>query len=737
VFKALTQCNPIFNKMPIDSGEGMRLVSSKSELSGQPLKHGEYSQASRAVGLGSYFLSGALAVNASQFLGSPLYLINKDWYNAWMAFTKQSFGLLTMTLTQCWAPTVMKISGDASVRGQLLKTVDGQLVCDFPERLVLIANHQIYTDWLYLWWIAYCNGMHGRLYIILKESLKHIPVLGWGMQFSQFIFLKRNWEKDKPSMAKALQRLNKKANAMWLLLFPEGTNLAPSTRERSSEWAKKTKVKDTEHVLLPRSTGLQFCLQELRGTVDYLYDCTIAYEGVPRGEYAQDIFTLKAAYLEGRPPKSVSMYWRRFKISTIPLDNDKAFDLWLQARWREKDYLLELYHRTGRFPADSGVEKANNGSTHRGAGVIESQVRSTHWYEFLQIFAPMGVLALVLYAFYGSLPKQYRKSIKKQATRTEPATLQSLQTAGTGISEKFSSGLDAILNSKKQEATFKSAAMGLHALATAPQTQALITAFPSDLGSELWKTVVGKEARRTAQNNAKQFRKAQPRQQGNNNDFLTALKNEESRRNAQTTLATIQKAAATAQKGSFWDNLQAEQASRNGSVITQSSGASSTGTFKTVPSTAASSVSGKGSTRTAPSLAAKKTVALAAKPAKLAVAKQIGGLDHQKNLVSSAPSLKLPPSKTKNVSPSPLRQTASTAAASKKQPPKSTLGTKPAAPKLAKTTTPIQPNTKPASAKVTPMKRSQPPKPNPPTPTPKPAGSTVARKKPAKLPVKS
>src|ERR1700678_4065901 len=106
--------------MPVDSGEGVRLASKKSELSGLPLKHGEYSQASRAVGLGSYFLSGALTVNASQFLGAPLYLINKDWYNAWIAFTKQSFGLLTMTLTQCWAPTVMKISGDASVRGQLL-----------------------------------------------------------------------------------------------------------------------------------------------------------------------------------------------------------------------------------------------------------------------------------------------------------------------------------------------------------------------------------------------------------------------------------------------------------------------------------------------------------------------------------------------------------------------------------------------------------------------------------------
>lgn len=429
------------------------------------------------------------------------------------------------------------------------------------------------------------------------------------------------------------------------------------------------------------------------------------------------------------------MYWRRFKISTIPIDNDKAFDLWLQARWREKDYLLELYHRTGRFPADSGVEKATQGSTRRGAGVIESQVKSTHWYEFLQIFAPMGVLALVLYAFYGSLPKQYRKSIKNQATRTEPGTIKTLQTAGSGMSEKFSSGLDAILNSKKQEATFKSAAMGLHALATAPQTQALITAFPSDLGNELWKTVVGKDARRAAQKDAKQFRKAQPRQQGNTN-FLDALKSEEGRRNAQTTLATIQKAAATAPQGSFWDNLKAEQASRNGSVITQSSRASSTGTFKTLPSTVASSVSGKGSTKTAPSLTAKKTTSTSsavAKPAKLAVVKT----DQKKQPIPTTASTKPTPSKPPKGSPSPLRQTATTAAG-KKQPPPVTSGPKSAAPKLTKTAPPSQQTTKPASAKAPTTKPLQPhPKLNHTTPTPKTAGSVAVRKKPAKLAVKS
>lgn len=72
-----------------------------------------------------------------------MYFINKDIYYAWMALTKQSFGLLVTTMTQWWSPTVVRISGDASVAGQLRKTEDGRLECDFPDRIVLIANHQV------------------------------------------------------------------------------------------------------------------------------------------------------------------------------------------------------------------------------------------------------------------------------------------------------------------------------------------------------------------------------------------------------------------------------------------------------------------------------------------------------------------------------------------------------------------------------------------------------------------
>jgi len=232
------------------------------------------------------------STHITQFLGVPLYWVNRDLYDAYMTLTKESFGLCITTMTQWWSPTTIRISGDASVADQIRKTRDGRVEFAFPERLVMIANHSIYTDWLYLWWVGYANSpaMHGHIYIILKESLKYIPILGPGMMFYGFIFMSRKMAVDQPRLAHRLGKLKKVhttpsgakyLNPMWLLLFPEGTNISRNGKGKSSKWAEKIGVKDTQHVLLPRSTGTYFCLNELKGTVEYVYDCTVAYEGVP------------------------------------------------------------------------------------------------------------------------------------------------------------------------------------------------------------------------------------------------------------------------------------------------------------------------------------------------------------------------------------------------------------------------------------------------------------------------
>jgi 1-acyl-sn-glycerol-3-phosphate acyltransferase len=351
-------------------------------------------------------------------MGAPLKLIDPQFYEGYMAYTKESFAILITCLTQWWAPTVVRVSGDSSMVGQMTKKKDGSLQCNFAERMVLMANHQLYTDWLYLWWIAYTNSMHGFIYIILKESLRNIPIIGWSAQFYNFIFLARNWEEDQRTFKKHLGRLNKPNDPMWLIIFPEGTNLSATTREKSKKWAEKNNLQDMKHQLLPRSTGLRFCLNELKDTNEWLYDCTIAYEGVPPGQFGQDIFTLRSTFFEGRPPKSVNMHWRRFRVDSIPIQNTKAFEVWLRNRWREKDYMLEYFNRNNRFPAEDfwkdhldmdSVSSHNGGksirSVPRPAVQIETEVKSGNWNEFVKIFAPITSVMMALTVAYGASPE--------------------------------------------------------------------------------------------------------------------------------------------------------------------------------------------------------------------------------------------------------------------------------------------------------------------------------------------
>ena len=136
---------------------------------------------------------------------------------------------------------------------------------------------------------------------------------------------------------------------------------------------------------------------------------------------------MKAAYFEGQPPKSVNMYWRRFALSSIPIDDPVAFEVWLRARWMEKDGLIEAYYRHGRFPADRGAHKTPEGRIVRGAGHIETEIKSNYWYEFLQIFAPVGLLALVLYTFYNALPDVYAKSLSGQDMVKQAGDVQKTQ----------------------------------------------------------------------------------------------------------------------------------------------------------------------------------------------------------------------------------------------------------------------------------------------------------------------
>ena len=82
-------------------------------------------------------------MHITQLIGAPLYFIDKNYYYAWMAMTKQHFALVANTIVQWFSPTVIRVSSDEEIASEFSTTPDGRLHCDFPERMVMMANHQV------------------------------------------------------------------------------------------------------------------------------------------------------------------------------------------------------------------------------------------------------------------------------------------------------------------------------------------------------------------------------------------------------------------------------------------------------------------------------------------------------------------------------------------------------------------------------------------------------------------
>jgi lysocardiolipin and lysophospholipid acyltransferase len=86
------------------------------------------------------------------------------------------------------------------------------------------------------------------------------------------------------------------------------------------------------------------------------------------------------------------MYWRRFAVADIPVDDAEKFGAWVSARWQEKEQFLEQYFRTGLFPADEASLQAMGNSK---AGYVETEVKLRKWYEVGQLLVVPAALALV------------------------------------------------------------------------------------------------------------------------------------------------------------------------------------------------------------------------------------------------------------------------------------------------------------------------------------------------------
>lgn len=208
------------------------------------------------------------------------------------------------------------------------------------ENAMVVVNHQQMSDIIALFTFAWRKRRLGDLKFVVKEVLKYVPGVGWGMLFLDCLFLKRNWEADQTYIQRTFAKFKTEAIPIWLVSFSEGTRIKPAKLEKSREYAKKANLPVLSNVLLPRTKGFAAAVEGLRGHIAAVYDVTIAYPtGIP------SLWQMLQGYT-----REFHLHVRRFAIEGLPTDRE-ALASWLVARWEEKDRLLQRFHERGAFPA--------------------------------------------------------------------------------------------------------------------------------------------------------------------------------------------------------------------------------------------------------------------------------------------------------------------------------------------------------------------------------------------------
>lgn len=214
------------------------------------------------------------------------------------------------------------------------------------ERVLLIANHRTEVDWMYLWDLALRKGRLGYIKYILKSSLMKLPVFGWAFHIMEFIPVERRWEVDGLKMHQMLSTFKDDRDPLWLAVFPEGTDFTEQKCIRSQKHAAENGLPILKNVLLPKTKGFFTCLEELKDSLDAVYDITIGYKHrCP--SFLDNVF--------GLDPSEVHIHVRRIPINDIPASEDKTGS-WLIDTFSLKDRLLFDFYSQGHFPHE-GIEK--------------------------------------------------------------------------------------------------------------------------------------------------------------------------------------------------------------------------------------------------------------------------------------------------------------------------------------------------------------------------------------------
>ncbi|XWS43172.1 hypothetical protein CRYUN_Cryun16bG0080000 [Craigia yunnanensis] len=188
-----------------------------------------------------FFISG-LVVNLIQAVCFVLIRpLSKNTYRKINKVVAELLWLELIWLVDWWAGVKIKVFADDESFNLMGK-----------EHALVLANHRSDIDWLVGWVLAQRSDCLGSSVAVMKKSSKFLPVIGWSMWFSEYLFLERSWAKDENTLKAGLQCLKDFPRPFWLALFVEGTRFTQAKLLAAQEYATSQGLPIPRNVLIPR-----------------------------------------------------------------------------------------------------------------------------------------------------------------------------------------------------------------------------------------------------------------------------------------------------------------------------------------------------------------------------------------------------------------------------------------------------------------------------------------------------
>ncbi|XP_057515255.1 1-acyl-sn-glycerol-3-phosphate acyltransferase PLS1-like [Amaranthus tricolor] len=282
------------------------------------------------IPVGLIFLISGLIVNLIQAI---LYVlvqpISKNMYRRFNKVVAELLWLEPVWLFDWWGGVKVELHTDSETFNLMGK-----------EHALLISNHRSDIDWLIGWVLAQRSGCLGCTMAIMKDVLRYLPVMGWSMWFSEYVFVKRNWAKDQSTLKSGYEKLKDFPVPFWLALFVEGTRFTQPKLLDAQKYAISKGFDAPKNVLLPRTKGFIQAVQNLRPFVPAIYDVTLA---VARDKPPPSMLTI----LKGKS-SVVKVHIKRHLMHDLPEKSDDISQ-WCKNVFEAKDAFLENYFLGGSF----------------------------------------------------------------------------------------------------------------------------------------------------------------------------------------------------------------------------------------------------------------------------------------------------------------------------------------------------------------------------------------------------